>query len=121
MFMHKWKRFEFEFKDYLSSSQKGVVGKISLTLTKHFTHRVYDRCPEWEQPIIRRMLYHCVNKRLCELMFWFYKDTDKKLLLRRKEFCIIVDKGKMEGDMVLRTFYKQERKPNEDKFFVINM
>ncbi|UNA01922.1 hypothetical protein PVA8_233 [Vibrio phage PVA8] len=119
-FMYKWKRFSFDFNNYAVEKQRGLVGVVDFVMKKHFTHRVYDRfCPA-EFSILRRMLYHTVNKHLGEVLFWYYSTDKRELAIKRDDIFIIMQRG-VTGCILITTVYRNEHKQNSDKFFLIDI
>ena len=117
--MYKWKMFERDLQKHLDIKQHYFLGKIYITVTKHFTHRVLERSYKLQHTDIRRTLYHVVNTKLCELLFWYYSGDTRKLFVQRKDLCIILTRG--DTGLVVRTFWKNSNTPNKEKYFYIKL
>lgn len=118
--MHKWKLFEIDLKKHLDEKQMHFLGRIYIQITKHFTHRVLERSSEVDKSRIRRTLYHVINTRMCELIFWLYSEEDKEILVHKDDLCIILTRSNDNTGMVVRTFYKKKN-VNKERYFYLKI
>jgi hypothetical protein len=125
-FMHKWKMFGCDLKGYLQAAQVGLGSPVTFEVGKHFSHRVADRFTDEDYSTIRRMLYHVINKDLCKILYWYHTSAgneglNKNLLINYKNICIVSSLGHKDNNIVIRTIYKQNKTPDEERFFVIKI
>lgn len=118
----KWSKHTSNMRDRFYEVQSPLVGNIDITFTKHFIQRIVERAyNNDEESIIRRMFYHTLNTRLCELLFWYYSNCEKDIMIRKDNRCIIITRGSDGCSIVVRTFYKQTRNVKEENFFYIEI
>lgn len=118
----KWSRHTKDFRFYFIEKQSTLVGTVNISFTKHFIQRIVERAYDArEESTIRRMLYHTVNTRLCELLYWYYSTNSDDVMIRKDCNCIILNRGYDETSIIVRTFYKQNKNVKEENFFFIEL
>ncbi len=64
-------------------------------------------------------MYHMVNTKLCEFLYWYYSEDGREVFIRHKHYCIIGNRG--DEGLVVRTFYKSSKQVNQDKYFYLKL
>lgn len=114
----KWTKHTLNIRDHFYNLQSPLVGNIRLTFTKHFIQRIVERSGgEDEQTFIRRILYHAFNTRIWEILFWYYSDNEKDILIRKDDKCLVLDRGVDGTSIIVRTFYTRKGNLKKDGIF----
>ena len=120
------KPFSKKVEDYFNEATKGLSEHFVLQYTSHYVHRTVDRLNKDQVVLARRMMYHAINNKLGELLFWAMDaESPTSCIIYRKGLAVVVyKKFESERALLVRTVYKTSSKKiatREPNIFVIKL